>query len=101
MAVDDSKARAATVAYFAERGPKGATPRQVSEHLVGLGLDGDASDRIVDALLADGAVRDAGFRRADDYMTTLSSTVSVAPSRVTLTVITHSPLMWKSIPGVL
>ncbi|HQY64480.1 MAG: hypothetical protein IPF92_11875 [Myxococcales bacterium] len=78
MAVDDSKARAATVAYFAERGPKGATPRQVSEHLVGLGLDGDASDRIVDALLADGAVRDAGFRRAAGRNATAAVYVTTA-----------------------
>ena len=62
--VDDSKAREATVAYYAERGAKGATTRQVAEHLAGLGLDADASDRVVDTLVADGAVRDAGFRRA-------------------------------------
>lgn len=64
VTVDDSRSREATIAYYAERGAKGATARQVSEHLAGLGLDGDASERIVDALLAAGAVRDAGFRRA-------------------------------------
>jgi hypothetical protein len=80
VTVDDSRSRDATIAYYAERGAKGATARQVSEHLAGLGLDGDASDRIVDALLAAGAVRDAGFRRAAGRNATAAVYVATLPS---------------------
>lgn len=78
--VDDSKTRDATVAYYTERGAKGATTRQVAEHLAGLGLDADASDRVVAALVAAGAVRDAGFRRAAGRNATAAVYVATGPS---------------------
>lgn len=77
---DDSAARVATLAFYAERGAKGATSRQVSEHLAGLGLDAGASERVVDALAADGLVRDAGFRRAAGRNATAAVYVACATS---------------------
>lgn len=54
----------AIVAFYVERATRGATERQVASHLEGLGLDTNASTAAVEALVANGTIRDAGFRRA-------------------------------------
>ena len=72
----------ATVAFYAERGARGATERQVATHLEGLGLGGDASREAVDALVANGTIADAGFRRAAGRNATAAVYV-VLPSRPT------------------
>ena len=52
----------AALAFFAERGPRGATAPHLGTHLTELGLSSPPD--IVDALAKSGAIRDAGFRRA-------------------------------------
>ena len=53
---------AAALAFFAERGSRGATAQQVGERLAELGLPAPAD--VVAVLAQSGGIRDAGFRRA-------------------------------------
>jgi len=52
-----------SLAYFADRGRKGATADQLGAHLNELGL-ADGGDLVIAALAEQGAIRDAGFRRS-------------------------------------
>jgi hypothetical protein len=52
----------AALAFFGERGSRGATAQQVGERLAELGLA--APNDVVDVLAKSGGIRDAGFRRA-------------------------------------
>jgi hypothetical protein len=53
---------AAALAFFVERGSRGATDQQVGERLTELGLAAPAG--VIDMLARAGGIRDAGFRRA-------------------------------------
>jgi hypothetical protein len=53
---------AAAMAFFAERGTRGATGQQVGERLAELGLPAQAG--VIEVLTRAGGIRDAGFRRA-------------------------------------
>jgi hypothetical protein len=52
----------AALAFFVERGTRGATAQQLGDHLAELGLAG--STDVVSTLAESGGIRDAGFRRA-------------------------------------
>jgi hypothetical protein len=52
----------AALAFFVERGTRGATAQQLGDHLAQLGLAG--STDVVTSLAETGGIRDAGFRRA-------------------------------------
>ena len=52
----------AALAFFAERGSRGATAQQLGERLAELGLA--APTDVVTVLAKSGGIRDAGFRRA-------------------------------------
>lgn len=52
----------AALAFFVERGTRGATAQQLGDHLAQLGLAG--STDVVTTLAETGGIRDAGFRRA-------------------------------------
>ncbi len=60
--VPDGNITAAALDFFTERGRKGATPDQLDTHLTGLGFKVKAD--VVGALVEQGALRDAGFRRS-------------------------------------
>lgn len=68
------------VAFYVERATRGATERQVASHLEGLGLDTNASTAAVEALVANGTIRDAGFRRAAGRNATAPVYVANPPS---------------------
>ena len=70
----------AIVAFYVERATRGATERQVASHLEGLGLDTNASTAAVEALVANGTIRDAGFRRAAGRNATAPVYVANPPS---------------------
>lgn len=53
---------ATALAFFAERGSRGATAHQLGEHLAALGFAGSAE--VASILARSGSIRDAGFRRA-------------------------------------
>ena len=54
----------AALAFFAERGSRGATAQQLGERLAELGLAAAAPTDVVTVLAKSGGIRDAGFRRA-------------------------------------
>ncbi|MFO0644081.1 MAG: hypothetical protein U0183_32945 [Polyangiaceae bacterium] len=70
----------AIVAFYVERATRGATERQVASHLEGLGLDTNVSTAAVEALVANGKIRDAGFRRAAGRNATAPVYVANPPS---------------------
>ncbi len=74
-AVPDAELTAAALAYFAERGSRGATAQQVAAHLAERGLTTTAD--VVGALVTAGAIRDAGFRRAAGRNATAAVFVAV------------------------
>jgi hypothetical protein len=53
---------ATALAFFAERGSRGATAHQLGEHLAALGFARSAD--VTSVLAQSGSIRDAGFRRA-------------------------------------
>ncbi len=59
----DARLTSTATTFFGERGRKGATADQLTAHFMQLGLP-EQGEAVLEQLARDGAVRDAGFRRA-------------------------------------
>jgi len=59
----DAHLTSTATTFFGERGRKGATADQLTAHFVQLGLP-EQGEAVLEQLAHEGAVRDAGFRRA-------------------------------------